>query len=326
MEYHAWQSLLDESRRIDSECRAAPLATTYRIDRRRIENFGFQFESNRIKRLLRIDAEYEWEKTGRPFYHVHPDIVPAIAKTNLDSVPARLIEIPRNYPAVSICFAKGREPSGLFALLFARQQNGFLFVLDCGNRQTFGEVPITLCTTLRLVIAGDETIPEALNCHFDSLPEQLAAVDAAIETVVIEQMKDQLLNAIRTAITIGFLANQNDELVIRDVLSKDRTAYHDALRNKDATRLAVIEERATRRGKSGWNVGTNEFVIPWFSAAEKKSAAYVRGPQTRAHIRTGHFRAVRFGEGRSRVKVKWFRPTVVRPDLPFCPEVCSDSK
>lgn len=325
MEYHAWQSLLDESRRIYSECRGVPLATTYRIERRRIENFDFQFESNRIKRLLRIDTEYEWEKTGRPFYHVHPDIVPAIAKTNLDSVPARLIEIPKNYPAVSICLAKGREPNGLFALLFARQPNGFLFVLDCGNRQNFGGVPLTFCTTLRLMIAGDETIPEALKCHFDSLPEQLAADDAAIEAVVIEQMKDQLLDAIRTAITIGFLANQNDELVIPDVLSNDRNAYQEALRTKDATRRAAIEERAARRGKNGWNVGTNEFVIPWFAASDRKPAAYVRGPHTRAHIRTGHFRAVHFGEGRSQVKVKWFRPTVVRPDLPFSPEVCCES-
>ena len=39
--------------------------------------------------------------------------------------------------------------------------------------------------------------------------------------------------------------------------------------------------------------------------------------RTHAHIRSGHFHAVRCGEGRKNVKVKWFRPTVVRPDLPF---------
>jgi hypothetical protein len=47
------------------------------------------------------------------------------------------------------------------------------------------------------------------------------------------------------------------------------------------------------------------------------SCAERRREHSHAHIRAGHFHAVRYGQGRRSVKVKWFRPTVVRPDLGF---------
>ena len=37
------------------------------------------------------------------------------------------------------------------------------------------------------------------------------------------------------------------------------------------------------------------------------------------HWRAGHFHRVRHGEGPAKIRVKWFRPTLIRPDLPLCP-------
>lgn len=104
-----------------------------------------------------------------------------------------------------------------------------------------------------------------------------------------------------------------DNLLQFDVLAKDRRTFEAA----DEEGQERLISRARRRGKHGWNVGTNEMFVPdvpqWSTSATGESGH----SHSHAHIRTGHLHAVRCGPGRKDVKIKWFRPTVVRPDLPF---------
>jgi hypothetical protein len=77
------------------------------------------------------------------------------------------------------------------------------------------------------------------------------------------------------------------------------------------------EGRANRRGQLGRNVGTNEMLVDWYPLNPNQEPDGSPRSHKSAHIRTGHFYAVRCGKRKSQMKVEWFRPTVVRPDLPF---------
>jgi hypothetical protein len=292
------------------------------MNRKRIEQYQFAFESNRQKRLLRNQAEYAWEKSGRPYYNLHPQLVPAISKTNLETIPARFIEVPGNFPAVNLRFSTTEHRfSPIMGMLFAKQSDGFRLFVDIGRREAFNGYPVTLCQTLHLPFAeGDESIPIVLERLLDRCVAKAAETstkDNANEVIMLMSSFDWYLDILRIAVTVGFLANQNDEMIVRDVLSKERAAHAEAIKRGNDSRRSKIENRAARRGKLGWNVGTNEMFVDWYPPKQQELPEGVRGPHKFAHIRTGHFHAVRCGKSRSQVKVKWFRPTVVRPDLPF---------
>jgi len=322
MEFHAWQTMLDECRKLYPEAKHTALDKLAATNRRSIEEHRFTYECNRKHRLLRNDAEYAWEKAGRPFYNLHPSLVPAIAKTNLDRIPTSLIEVPGNFPAVNLRFSNTDEfMSPILGMLFSKQSDGVRLFLDLGQRELIGNQPITLCSTLHLPIDNEtESIPESLerlvNRHTENAKAH-STNDNESELLSLLFNAAFFVDALRIAVTVGFLANQNDDMIVRDVLAKDRTSYRQSLVQENFSRRMKIEDRATRRGKLGWNVGTNEMFVDWYPPKPHHEPDGIRGPHKSAHIRTGHFHAVRCGKGRSQVKVKWFRPTVVRPDLPF---------
>jgi hypothetical protein len=118
--------------------------------------------------------------------------------------------------------------------------------------------------------------------------------------------------------TTQFLADcPNDELIEYDILSKHRQEWVNA--NPQRKREIIAEAR--KKGKIGWNIGVSSKIIqnaPRLTDQRAVSGEIDRrGPLSNAHIRTGHLHCVRCGEGRKDVKVMWFRPTVVRSDLPF---------
>jgi len=105
----------------------------------------------------------------------------------------------------------------------------------------------------------------------------------------------------------------DDGLLEYDVLSKDRQKFREA----DDERRNLLIDRARRKGKVGWNVGTTELLLGDMPRQKVNLPEHQRGEHSHAHIRTGHLHAVRYGEGKRQVRIKWFRPAVVRPDLPF---------
>jgi len=93
-----------------------------------------------------------------------------------------------------------------------------------------------------------------------------------------------------------------------DLLARDRD------RTTDTESKVRATARAHRRGKKGWIVGGRETRLPRSGGGGQGGGT--RGELTKSHLRCGHFHAVRCGKGRSEIKVMWFPPTVVRPDLP----------
>lgn len=204
---------------------------------------------------------------------------------------------------------KNKLPTDWGHVDFFKEDN-FIFVFDEGFRAKQENIERTLCNSIVIGVRKDETISKAIErgINEDSILSKLSCT-----------LKQRLENLFRIIISVGFLANApEDGLIVLDILNKDKAAYETALKTGDQDRIRVIEERARRRGHNGWNVGTNEIFVGELPLLGGGKTSENGGNELRwSHIRGGHPHAVRFGPGKRKVKIKWFRPTRVRRDLPF---------
>lgn len=354
MNFHSWQTLVEEARKMrGKEYRKLPIQAQYAEEMSSLASFPFQQESTRTKRLIRLALEVAWDHAGRPYYNIHPQMALKLARTNLDKIPARYIEIPENFKCIHIRFNEdvpikmtprgapvhvmadsSVDKNGLYfrSALFGRfnfddepmmqhipdaiGEDQFVLIVDEGFR---GEVPLDnggtavrmLCNTIRLGMRPDETIPEAIERAIDEAAE-------STDGIMLMAMKERLMNLFRVIISTGFLANcPEDQLLTPEILAKDKGKYKEAQLRGDDAAIKTIVERAQRRGRKGWNVGTDELFVS-NSALQPKVESTGTGKELQySHIRSGHPHAVRYGPGKERVKIKWFRPIRVREDLPF---------
>jgi len=290
------------------------------------------------KKVTEMSAQTRlWLLGGRPFYNVHPQLVGALCRTNLKAIPASFLEVPGGFHAVDIRLCQESpelsiKPGEFFvqSILFAWAINGYLAnssLKDFDLIGRAGRIPRDRSVAIYLncgPIPGTNgegwnyaslLIPTADERNLEKVIEDegTTTLDLRVAGGSEEQWRRMAINAIRLVASVGFLANSSDDdLVQADVLAKDRAKFRDG--DEDARRIII--ERARRRNKVGWNIGTNEMFV-----GERPVGAH-QEPMGKwehrfAHIRSGHSHAVRFGKDRKQVKIKWFRPTVVRRDLPF---------
>ena len=351
MLFHPWSALIDERSKIEGKSsRRKSDVQKFREELDNIRQHRFKKESVRTLRLMRFSVEMDWVRAGRPYYNVHPQMALKLAKANLDNIPARYIEIPNNFNAVHIRFSddiptvmmgtggdgaqlaigakKSNSPTGARSALFGRynfdddplmnlvpEEKGkdvYVLVIDEGARCMAEGIQRALCNTFYFHISPDQTIPEAINATIEECGDSW-------EGAHLSFMRERLENLFRIIITIGFLADSPD-IVIPEVLSADKNKFDKAMEDMDAEAMERIIAKSRRRGKKGWNVGTSEMFV-----GERPAKPSSRGTGTGkelkwSHIRGGHPHAVRYGQGKTKVKIKWFRPSRVREDLPFKPE------
>ena len=291
---------------------------------------------------LRDEAETYWLRQGAPYYNVHPFLVPKLCKVKLSSVPTHLVEVPGEYKCVNIRLAEqhpeltlqedvdvgeSKWKHNLSAVPAGSWVHSILMLRPTKRMLEIANVPIVRPpeqTVLYLfdfnVIASSgvrtwgfaptfwlqetDTLEDSLRCQ-----EILARTKSPAYTAM-------LANAMRLAVTIGFMANSNDALIEPDILSKDRFAYDQG----DEAKRKTIADRARRRGKFGYNVGNDLLFLGHVPGHTKRSEGQGEGRELEyAHIRGGHPHAVRYGPKHSKVKIMWFRPVTVKPDLPFKP-------
>ena len=347
-EFYEWQQDYNDYSR---HCRERGLKNTHKnLEEFQVwrENYLAQLYKRGDKQaVIRHDAEKVWRKAGCPFYNVHPELVTKLCRIDLDKIPAHLVEMPQQLEGVNIRFAKQhpemtltddqpapksypgyhnplRVKRGDFvhSLLMVKptermvenfrweevgspvkKHMGFLFCLDFGVIDTSEGHRVFM--TVPLAWADDgETLKYSL---FDLAQHTNNASPGFVRLAA---------NCMKLAVTIGFLANSENDLIEPDVLSKDRFEFD---KTEDETRRKFIADRAKRRGKLGWNVGNDMMFLG--EVAGKARASGIEQGGTRqlkwSHIRTGHPHAVRYGKGHKMVKIMWFRPTTVRDDLPF---------
>jgi hypothetical protein len=357
MQFPPWQTLIDEASRChDKQWRRQPLHQQYADEFKTICTYPFRDETTRLNRIIRMAIETQWHRDGRPYYNIHPQMAKKLVKTNLDRIPARYIEIPNEFKCVHVRFAENiplrmmanvgfnvalspeiqNSLLGCRSVLFGRfsfddepmakellpqiiGEEQFVMIVDEGART---EVPGNdgkpvqrmLCNLFHFGIRPEETIPAAIDRTIEESKD-------AVRILSLLHMRERLTNLFRVLITTGFLANcPEDMVVLPEILSKDTSKYEEAVAKQDRDAMDRIVARSQRRGKKGWNVGTDEMFLP-HSPAPKSSSSTPTGKELQwSHLRSGHPHAVRYGHKKSKVKIKWFRGTRVREDLPFKPE------
>lgn len=292
--------------------------------------------SSIMNEMLRLGEEYLWLLDGTPYYSVHPKLVGQLCNCNLEKLPASYLEIPGGFDTVLIrfsdpvpelsvsdgeyvrCILMARTladlPEDEFCALYEHGRrprhlnsaaNRLTLRIDLGDRGECDEL-----SYIREWVVGVRLLPDR------TLDEEFAAFELSAPELIAPgtRRREVLENCLRLIASVGLIANSPEENLLQyDVLSKDRQSFATANEN----RRQQLIDKARRRGKHGWNVGTNDLFVGemprWSASATGRSGR----EHSHAHIRTGHLHAVRCGPGRKDVKIKWFRPTVVRPDLPF---------
>lgn len=331
MDYYVWKTRFDEFRGIWPRAERRPLrdmlAARLAALAEQADNGTTSWEEFDAERERTL-AEYLWLAGDKPYYRVHPNLVSHLCRCKLGDVPASYLEPPRELDVVLVRLAGShpllaindtahvrsilvdgtlvdRDALDLFVAtgdkpMLAKERQ-FILHVDLGNRKTDEGVEAIDAVRLPLDLSPGKSLEEvflyARNCM--AAPPLLART---------------LENCLRLVATIGFLANCPDESLIQhDVLAKDRAKYASGTEEQKKNLIA----KARRRGKFGWNIATKEMAVGSLLAWSNDGATGGGREHTRAHIRSGHLHAVRFGKGRRQVKIKWFRPTVVRADLPF---------
>lgn len=272
----------------------------------------------------RLAAEVEWDKLGSPYYNIHTQMVPKLCKSNLDKIPSAMLKMPHGLSVVNIRFCqqhpeftvteehssenydeyaygKFSMPAGCFlhgVLMHKEADSGIvLFFMDFGlfdkNRQpTYSLFGIRPNDSLSM--------------------QQCIDVAARYSSKPIHPYYSLIANIMRLAVTIGFLSD-NPTICEADVLSADKSKY--AVANDE--QRESIAARARRRGKYGFNVGTDLMFLGERPMGERRTSVATGRELEYAHIRAGHPHAVRYGESKKLVKVMWYVPVTVRDDLPF---------
>jgi len=271
----------------------------------------------------RLTAETEWVKIGSPYYNIHPKMVSKLCKSDLTKIPSLMLKMPHGLSVVNIRFCQQhpeftveREhssenydnysygkfvlPAGCFlrSILMYRDEQGIIsFVMDFGLFDHHNQPTYSL---------------------FGILPQDELSMQQCIDRAArlssqpIHPYYHMIANIMRLAVTIGFLSD-NPTICEADVLNADRSKFVEA----DDPRREVIAARARRRGKFGYNVGTDLMFVGERPKGERRTSAATGRELEYAHIRGGHPHAVRFGEAKKLVKIMWYVPVTVRDDLPF---------
>lgn len=164
------------------------------------------------------------------------------------------------------------------------------------------------------VKSGDGTFQELKNLEEAVVLTQGLAVDYRQQFGLSDDVERLCF---KIAASTMLLATGGDKLVEPDILAADFRAAT----NASPQRIVELHEKAKRRGKNGWTIGNPESLFPRRTSDEDEQsdviAAGTHGELKHSHIRSGHFHVVRYGEGRELSRVQWYRPTVIRPDLPM---------
>lgn len=283
--------------------------------------------------VLLMMAEKQWMELSRPYYNIHPGLVSKLARINLSKVPSHLVTTPHDFSVVNIRFAERNEAlvlkagmpkqGGLVEIPPDSSLHGILMV-DCRKLPVgFGQNRVSFYLDFnvwakRLFEGQWQRLPQY--CHFcfdiDLAKSLQEAIDECVRPYTDESYYNLCTNALRLAVSIGFLSNSSAELVEYDVISRFRERFR---QGNEKERQQIIE-KSRRRGKVGYNVGNDLIFSGRIPTISERRGELTGRELTYASIRQGHPHAVRYGKGKELVKIMWFAPTVVRPDLPFRPD------
>lgn len=269
----------------------------------------------------RLEAERAWDHEGNPYYNIHPQMVSRLCRVDMAKIPSRMLVTPHGLKTVNIRLAEQHEEFTL------KEEQHTDFTAKLSN--TTGTVPpgsfahsilmIDLNPSIGFIIDFNVFTPlgQPVYTMFGIMRKEGASLEDAINEAKGQGRSPSYIavieNVMRLCASVGFLAS-NPTICEPDVLAKDRREFEEA----DDTRRKFLADRARRKGKHGYNVGTDLMFLgarPQHRTGRQTIAT--ERELEYAHIRSGHPHLVRYGEKKELVKLMWYVPTTVRPDKPF---------
>ena len=280
-------------------------------------------------------GESYWYKNKCPYYNIHTNLVSRLCSSDLSKIPSNLFKLPHGLNSVHLKF---KDPHAELGFILPPNYDEKIFVssiivneyIATGNKRRaifvlhFQSIiksrpqPTVVFTVL---LAEENTLEDAIESCISKLNTDFLARNLEVEedtkSIHLSHMKTNFTpfvkNILKLSCTIGFLAD-NTTICEPDILNSDKHL----IENASPEEREALHQKAKNKRKYGWNIGTDRmFVGPQpFQLANKSQAAEGKEREY-AHIRAGHPHAVRYGKGKELVKIMWFVPLTVRPDLPF---------
>lgn len=262
----------------------------------------FSSEVNQTAETTWFSREEHYIAHSRPYYNVSNEIVEDIAETDLDIIKANMLDVPAGLGCVNIRFeadscvtyqtSEGKTER-IYSILIAKFTNALGFMAQIDN-----STPSRLIG--RYIMLNEKPLSQSFGSDFHAKANHAEGMELVVKIIA----------------TLKFLTDCPDENLIEfDVVNKH---YHEYKTTQDQQRKDEIIATSKRKGHNGWNVGTNQLYLNDFYLPVQHQKSQGTGRELEfAHIRKGHLHIVRFGQGKQQMKIQYFRPVVVRSDLPF---------
>jgi hypothetical protein len=280
-----------------------------------------------------LSNEMLWYDSCKPYFSVHPELLDVFSRCRMD-LPCGAIRFPSGLHTFHL---KIPQPT---SLRIDDKHYVRSILCNMATEASWDRVQ-TLCPAVR---RPDPVVRKQITLWIDTNEWETTGVgespvfnyrrmewDADTDTVEMALnklpfdpdatgviMPEPLIReCIRIALSVCFLADGDDDVVIPDVLNADKYKYW---ATDDPRVHSELHQRAKWSGKYGWLVGTDEMFVEDAPAGPQPDR--LEGPAgdrklQYAHIRTGHWHLVWAGPERNVARVKWFRQTVVGKGLPF---------
>ncbi len=250
----------------------------------------------------RIQLNYQ--KAGRPYYKVWPQIGAALQAVSLD-VPCEAMGMP--YAAFVVRFPVGEQ-----VLIVDSRPVGTLMVSVDGLEYDFHKrVPSDAIDTLSVSATSSDG---GVDCDFrisigrhQGRTIQQCMDDYSHWNTHTDQAGVKVMFSV--AVSVALFGIDRHELVLPDVRRLR------VIKRRGAKRQKVLEGGAAEESQ-GWKLGS-ELDLPRPLVRYIGDGDRCRRALREGHIRAGHLRMQVCGKGAKQRKLIFIAPTVVRPDLPL---------
>jgi hypothetical protein len=331
---YAWQPMAETSEYVRNLFPGDPAAASneYCIKiQRLLREVGGRTKDNEVLEC-QSSCESHWFSCGCPYYKVTSGCYDALVRTSLDHCGFADIRVP--FKAIAVRFPDDRSEMYPVSLVMRvgwdqwrevtraaaaedeivnKRISGFAIdslYVGLQSRETFAQhrtkrdrngVLQASFATVSWPTRGVTTVGDLLRGG-DSFAGDMAS-----------DKKDVFSRHLHVILGVLLLATHaHDEMFSSVLLRKDEQRYASA---DMAGRLRMVERAARLHRRRGWVVG-GSLICPTIRDEKSDSGEPTGRHLDYRHWRAGHFHHVRHGKAHGLTKLVWFKPTIVRADLP----------
>ncbi len=211
---------------------------------------------------IQMQHEARWIEDRRPYYNIWPSVIRPFTNVDLSKVMCSDVHLP--LPQLLIRLPVGHELEGARSIFVTEGANGddrgILVAINNGATSPIDSL-VPVHTVNGVIVKQNETIMDRLEYGRKNPYSN-------------DEINDSMVDAcFKLVIAICLLAD-NPDLIERSPLESDRTKW-------EATHDIKLIEKAERRGKREWDVGSHIEVAPGFRNAHFAIRWMGRGVEVR---------------------------------------------